>query len=185
MRTLQDHFLIAMPAMGDPNFNGTVTYLCTHNEQGALGIIINKPLDMQVAEIYQQLSLAVPDDAQAYQPVLDGGPLQGSMGFVLHQGEEAYDTTLHTTGTDIKVTVSQDILGSMACGRGPDPAVVALGYAGWDSGQLESELAANAWLSAPADPAIIFDTPFEQRWAAAANLLGVDIAQLSSYAGHA
>ena len=185
MRTLQDHFLIAMPAMGDPNFNGTVAYLCKHSDQGALGIIINRPLDIQVREVFRQLSFDVLDNEQADRPVLGGGPVQPDMGFVLHQSEADYDSTLDTTGAEIKVTVSKDILRGMAQGQGPQPALVALGYAGWDAGQLESEIAANAWLSAPADPVIVFDTPFHERWAAGAALLGVDISQLSSYSGHA
>ncbi len=185
MQTLQNHFLIAMPAMGDPNFNGTVTYLCKHSEEGALGIIINRPLDIQVAEVFQQLSFDVVDDEQAEQPVLGGGPVQPGMGFVLHQSEAGYESTLEITGADIKVTVSKDILSAMAQGQGPQPALVALGYAGWEAGQLESELAANAWLSTPADPAIVFGTPFTDRWAAAAALLGVDISQLSTYSGNA
>jgi putative transcriptional regulator len=184
MKTLQDHFLIAMPAMGDPNFNGTVTYLCRHNDEGALGIVVNRPLDMQVREIFEQLDFEALDDQQASQVVLGGGPVQPSMGFVLHRAEETYESTFDCEA-GVKVTVSQDILSSMASGRGPWPAVVALGYAGWEAGQLEAELAANAWLSAPADPDIIFNTPFEQRWAAAAGLLGVDVSHLASYAGHA
>ena len=171
--------------MKDPNFNGTVTYLCKHDENGALGIIINRPLDMQVLDIFHQLSFDVIDESQADRPVLGGGPLQREMGFVLHQSEEPYDKTLNPLDTSIKVTVSQDILNSMAQGEGPNPALVALGYAGWDSGQLEAELAANAWLSVPASPAILFDTPFDKRWESAAALLGVNISQLSSYAGHA
>ena len=182
---LNNHFLVAMPSMKDPNFNGTVTYLCKHDENGALGIIINRPLDMQVLDIFQQLSFDVIDENQADRPVLGGGPLQREMGFVLHQSEEPYDKTLNPLDTSIKVTVSQDILNSMAQGEGPNPALVALGYAGWDSGQLEAELAANAWLSVPASPAILFDTPFDKRWESAAALLGVNISQLSSYAGHA
>ena len=182
---LNNHFLIAMPSMKDPNFNGTVTYLCKHDEKGALGIIINRPLDMQVAEIFRQLSFDVIDETQADRPVLGGGPVQREMGFVLHQSEETYDKTLNPAETGIKVTVSQDILNSMARGEGPKPALVALGYAGWDPGQLEAELAANAWLSVPANPTILFDTPFDERWEAAAALLGVSISQLSSYAGHA
>jgi len=182
---LHNHFLIAMPAMKDPNFNGTVTYLCKHDEHGALGIIINRPLDMQVAEIFRQLSFDVLDEEQAERPVLGGGPVQPEMGFVLHQSDETYDKTLNPADTGIKVTVSQDILNSMARGGGPQPALVALGYAGWDPGQLEAELAANAWLSVPASSSILFDTPFEERWEAAASLLGVNISQLSSYAGHA
>ena len=182
---LNNHFLIAMPTMKDPNFNGTVTYLCKHDENGALGIIINRPLDMQVSEIFRQLSFDVLDEDQAERPVLGGGPVQREMGFVLHQSQETYDKTLNPDELGIKVTVSQDILNSMARGEGPQPALVALGYAGWDPGQLEAELAANAWLSVPANPTILFDTPFDKRWEAAAALLGVNISQLSNYAGHA
>lgn len=171
--------------MRDPNFNNTVTYLCKHDEEGALGIVINRPLDMQVAEIFRQLSFDVLDENQAERPVLGGGPVQPEMGFVLHQSDKPYDRTLNPTGTDIKVTVSQDILNAMARGEGPTRALVALGYAGWESGQLEAELAANAWLSVPAEPAILFETPFERRWEAAAALLGVNISQLSNYAGRA
>ncbi|HEX7081755.1 MAG TPA: YqgE/AlgH family protein [Gammaproteobacteria bacterium] len=184
MRSLQDHFLIAMPAMGDPNFNETVTYICKHDEEGAMGIIINRPTEMLLKEVFRQLSLDARDARLAAQPVLAGGPVQRDRGFVLHRSAEPYDSTLDT-GAGIKVTVSQDILGAMARGEGPDPVLVALGYAGWDSGQLEAELAANAWLSVPADHRVLFETPFEQRWRAAAGLLGVDIHQLASYAGHA
>jgi len=184
MSTLQHHFLIAMPAMGDPNFDGTVTYLCKHNEEGALGIIINRLLDMQVADIFEQLDLEIVDTRQAEQPALAGGPVQPSTGFVLHQDNRKFESTLDN-GAPVKVTVSQDVLQSMAAGDGPWPALVALGYAGWEAGQLEAEIAANAWLSVPADPSLIFDTPFDQRWTAAAGLLGVNISQLTSYAGHA
>ena len=185
MKTLQDQFLIAMPAMGDPNFDGTVTYLCTHSDEGALGIIINRPLDIQLGEVFRQLSFNVLDGDQADRPVLGGGPVQPGMGFVLHKSDDDYESTLDNSGADIKVTMSKDILSALAQGQGPQPSLVALGYAGWEAGQLESELANNAWLSAPADPAIVFDTPFPERWAAAAALLGVDISQLSSYSGHA
>ena len=184
MKTLQDHFLIAMPALGDPNFDGTVTYLCKHGDEGALGVVINRPLDLQVAEVFEQLDLEVLDQRQADRPVLGGGPVQPSMGFVLHQSEQAFESTIDTESA-IKVTISQDILRAMAGGLGPWPSVVALGYAGWEAGQLEAELAANAWLSVPAAPEIIFQTPFDQRWSAAAGLLGVSISQLTSYAGHA
>lgn len=184
MNTLQDHFLIAMPALGDPNFDGTVTYLCKHSDDGALGLIINRPLDMQVAEVFEQLDFEALDQRQAGQPVLGGGPVQTGMGFVLHQSSQAFESTLDTEST-IKVTVSQDVLRSMASGLGPWPSLVALGYAGWEPGQLESELSANAWLSVPAKPEIVFETPFDQRWTAAASLLGVNISQLTSYAGHA
>ena len=185
MSTLQDQFLIAMPSMRDPNFSGTVTYLCKHNANGAMGIVINRPLRMRVADIFEQLSMDIVDEAQGNRPVLGGGPVQADRGFVIHQSSEPFDNTLNDTSTGIRVTVSQDILDSMAQGSGPHPAVVALGYAGWESGQLEAKIAANAWLNVPADPTIVFDTPYDQRWAAATALLGVDISQLSSYAGHA
>lgn len=184
MSFLQHHFLIAMPSLEDPNFDGTVTYLCKHDDEGAFGLVINRPLSMQASEVFQQLDLDVVDSTQAEQPVLGGGPVQPSLGFVLHQSSTSFESTLDADA-QIKVTISRDILESMAGGHGPSPAVITLGYAGWDAGQLEAELAANAWLSVPADPAIIFNTPIEQRWTAAAGLLGVDIAQLTNYAGHA
>lgn len=184
MESLEGHFLIAMPGMGDPNFNGTVAFICKHNDEGALGIIVNRPSDMQLREVFDQLSLEIKSDVATDQPVMNGGPVQPDRGFVLHQSAREFDSTVDP-GAEVKVTVSQDILRDMALGEGPAPALVALGYAGWSSGQLESELAANAWLSTPADAAIIFSTPIEQRWQAAAALLGVDIRQVTSYAGHA
>jgi putative transcriptional regulator len=184
MRSLQDHFLIAMPAMGDPNFNETVTYVCKHDDEGALGIIINRPTEMSLREVFAQLALPVHDERQAARPVLSGGPVARDRGFVLHRSAEGYDSTLRAGG-DIRVTVSQDILSALARGQGPDPVLVALGYAGWRAGQLEAELGANAWLSVPADQGILFETPFEQRWTAAIGLLGVDIHQITTYAGHA
>lgn len=184
MSSLEGHFLIAMPAMGDPNFNETVTFICKHDVEGALGIVINRPTDMRVGEIFRQLSLEVVAEDEAERPVLAGGPVHRDRGFVLHRSAQHYQSTLTAPG-GIRLTASADVLSAMAAGEGPDPALVALGYAGWESGQLEAEVAANAWLSAPADPGIIFDTPFEQRWAAAAGLLGVDLAQLANYAGHA
>lgn len=184
MRSLMDHFLIAMPAMGDPNFNETVTYICKHDDEGAIGIVVNRPTDMRLEQVFEQLSLEAGSRDTATQPVLSGGPVTPDRGFVLHLSDSTFEATFEPAGT-IRVTVSQDILVQMAAGAGPDPAVVALGYAGWDAGQLEAELAANAWLSVPADPGIVFEVPFEQRWSAAAGLLGVDIHQLTNYAGHA
>ncbi len=184
MRSLQAHFLIAMPALGDPNFNETVTYLFKHDEQGAIGIVINRPTDMLLEEVFRQLSLEPVDRRIADMPVLAGGPLRRDLGFVLHCSEDEYESTLDAGGA-IRVTRSQDILTALAEGHGPDPVIVALGYASWDSGQLEAEIAANSWLSVPADESVLFETPYEQRWAAAAGLLGVDIHQLATYAGHA
>jgi putative transcriptional regulator len=182
------HLLIAMPAMQDPNFTRTVTYICEHTEQGALGIVINRPLDVDLGTIFDQLSLGSADLALARQPVLQGGPVHQERGFVLHEPDESaereFDATLAVTDA-IRVTTSQDILSAMAQGHGPRRAVVALGYAGWGAGQLENELAQNAWLSVPATPEIIFDTPFELRWHASTRLLGFDPSTLSHQAGHA
>ncbi len=182
---LQNHLLIAMPSVKDPNFDGTVTYVCKHDEKGALGIIINRPLKMRVSEIFDQLSFDAIDKKQAKKLVLGGGPIQQEMGFVLHQSNHSYDKTLNPNNIGIKVTISQDILNSMSQGKGPQTSLVALGYAGWDPGQLEAELADNTWLSVPADPIILFNTPFDKRRKAAAALLGIEISQLSGYAGHA
>lgn len=185
---LTGHLLIAMPAMQDPNFTKTVTYICEHSEQGALGIVINRPLDIDLGTIFDQLSLDSADAALARQPVLQGGPVHQERGFVLHEPaddeEREFDATLAVTDA-IRVTTSQDILTAMAKGTGPRRAVVALGYAGWGAGQLESEMVQNAWLSVPATPKIIFDTPFELRWRESTRLLGFDPSTLSHQAGHA
>jgi putative transcriptional regulator len=185
---LTGHLLIAMPAMQDPNFVKTVTYICEHSDQGALGIVINRPLDMDLGAIFDQLALESADPELTRQPVLQGGPVHQERGFVLHEPAEvasdAFDATLAVTDA-IRVTTSQDILSAMARGRGPKRALVALGYAGWGAGQLESELVQNAWLSVPASPKIIFDTPFDQRWRESAKLIGIDLNTISHQAGHA
>ncbi len=184
MRSLQDHFLIAMPAMGDPNFNETVTYVCRHDASGALGVVINRLADLSLGEVFAQLEIALPNRNQADAPVLRGGPVEPERGFVLHRAAGSYERTLEG-GTTIRVTVSPDILAAIARGEGPEQALLALGYAGWGSGQLEAELRANAWLTVPAEPGILFDTPIEQRWASALGLPGVDIHSITNYAGHA
>ena len=185
---LTGHLLIAMPAMQDPNFVKTVTYICEHSDQGALGIVINRPLDMDLGTIFDQLSLESADPELARQPVLQGGPVHQERGFVLHEpadtSDREFDATLAVTDA-IRVTTSQDILTAMARGQGPKRALVALGYAGWGAGQLETELVQNAWLSVPASPKIIFDTPFDQRWRESAKLSGIDLNTISHQAGHA
>jgi len=181
---LTGHLLIAMPALEDPNFHQTVTFICEHNEQGALGIVINRPLDMDMGSIFEQLSLETADQILVRQPVLFGGPVQQERGFVLHEIGHQYDSTVAVNNT-VAITTSQDVLGALARGEGPARAIVALGYAGWAAGQLELELSANAWLSVPASPAILFDTPYLERWQAAVGLLGIDFARLSPEAGHA
>ena len=184
MRSLQDHFLIAMPAMADPNFNETVTYLCKHDAEGAFGIVINRPSDLSLAEMLGQLAMELKDRSLAEKPVVHGGPVEPQRGFVLHRSADAFEATL-AIGTEVKLTSSPDILAALGRGDGPEPVLVALGYAGWDRGQLEAELANNTWLTVPASSAIIFDTPFEQRWTAALGLPGVDIQRITEYAGHA
>jgi putative transcriptional regulator len=173
-----------MPSMMDPNFHQTVTYICEHSEHGALGIVINRPLDMDLGEIFAQLALEQVNPNLAANPILRGGPVQTEHGFVIHESSEKWETTA-SVADSIQVTTSRDILSAMAIGNGPKRVVVALGYAGWGAGQLEAEITANAWLSVPASTDIIFDTPFEERWCRAAEILGVDLTMLSPEAGHA
>ena len=181
---LTNHFLIAMPNLADPNFFHTVTYICEHGESGAMGLVINRPIGLQLADIFEQLEIEITDPSAHELPVYSGGPVQGDRGFVLHDSHSTWDSTLRITD-DISITTSMDILQAIASGKGPGKSLVALGYAGWGAGQLEDELAQNAWLNGPARSDIIFERPSDERWQAAANLLGVDLNLLSSDAGHA
>jgi len=181
---LTNQLLIAMPSMGDPNFAQTVTLVCDHSPRGALGLILNKPLPMRMGEIFEQLEIELVEGVVSERQVLRGGPMQTDRGFVVHRAGGEWDSTLKVSET-LHVTTSRDILAAMARGEGPGEAVVALGYAGWDGGQLEDEIRANAWLSAPVDAGIIFDMPFESRWHAAARLLGVDLSRISPHSGNA
>jgi putative transcriptional regulator len=181
---LTNQLLIAMPAMGDPNFSQTVALICLHSAGGALALILNKPLTMRMGEIFDQLEIEIDQSPLLERRVLRGGPMQTDRGFVVHRAGGQWDSTLKVSDS-IHVTTSRDILAAMARGEGPTEAVVALGYAGWDGGQLEEEIRANAWLSAPVDAGIIFDLPFESRWEAAGRLLGVDLARISSLSGNA
>ncbi|WJW75785.1 YqgE/AlgH family protein [Thiohalobacter sp. IOR34] len=182
--SLCNHLLIAMPGLTDPNFFHTVTYLCEHDEDGAMGLVINRPLEMRLGDVFAHTQIEPGDPFVADRPVFQGGPVQPERGFVLHQPLGDWQATLRVTD-EIGVTASQDILAAMAAGQGPQRALVALGYAGWGPGQLEQEMADNAWLNGPADPRILFDTPVERRWEAAAALLGVDLKLLSNDTGHA
>ena len=181
---LTDQFLIAMPTMGDPNFDHTVTYICEHSEEGALGLVINRPSGMSLRDVFGQMDLEPADVELGETPVLHGGPVQPERGFVIHDPGQKWGSTLPVSES-IQITTSRDVLEAMARGDGPERALVALGYAGWGAGQLESEMAANAWLTVPADHDIIFTIPFEERWRAAAALIGIDIDQISSDVGHA
>ena len=180
---LSNHFLIAMPGLADPNFFHTVTFICEHDADGAMGIVINRPLDLRLADIVTHMDIqANPDTEQL--PIFQGGPVQTERGFVVHTPLGGWEATLKVSD-QIGVTASQDVLAAIAAGHGPERSLIALGYAGWGAGQLAREIAANAWLSGPATPEVLFDTPIEKRWAAAAALLGVDMTLLSSDAGHA
>ena len=181
---LTNQFLIAMPNLVDPNFAQTVTLICEHNAQGALGIIINRPMRMRLADVFQQLDLHTHNKLLCEQAVLHGGPVQPDRGFVIHNGGATWESTLAISDA-LNVTTSRDVLSALANGTGPATACMALGYAGWDAGQLEAEVSQNSWLTAPANERILFDTPYEQRWAAAAQLLGISLSNLSPNAGHA
>jgi putative transcriptional regulator len=182
--TLAGQLLLSMPGMFDSNFENSVTYICEHSERGAVGLIINRPLNLNLREVLEQLSLTTNNGALAAQPVLRGGPVQAERGFVLHESENDWDSTT-AVGHSIFVTTSQDILTAVAAGRGPKRMQLVLGYAGWGAGQLEEELRQNAWLTAPATPELVFSTPYEERWQASAAEIGVNLASLSPEAGHA
>ncbi|MDP8984338.1 MAG: YqgE/AlgH family protein [Pseudomonadota bacterium] len=181
---LTNQLLIAMPTLDDPNFARTVALICDHSARGALGLILNKPLPMRMADIFEQLEIQLGTGPLSRQPVLRGGPMQTDRGFVVHRAGGNWDSTLKVSQS-IHVTTSRDILAAMARGEGPAEAVVALGYAGWEGGQLEDEIRANAWLCAPVESKIIFDLPFESRWHAAACLLGVELSRISPIGGNA
>jgi len=178
--TLQHHFLVAMPTLEDHNFSKSVVYLCEHSEEGAMGLIVNKPLQVSLGNVLQHLNLEPKNDTIATQPVMMGGPVGQENGFVLHTPSSSDNKE-----DDIVVTSSKETLRSIANDNGPSQYVVTLGYAGWHENQLEEELTNNDWLIAPFHPDIIFNTPVEQRWFRAANLLGIDINQLSHQTGHA
>lgn len=173
-----------MPAMADPSFSQTVTLICAHSEEGAMGIVINRPLNIGLGEILTQMELQPRDDSIDGMPVYHGGPVQTDRGFVLHQTESKWNSSIHVSD-EIEVTTSRDILQSIANGEGPDESLVALGYAGWGAGQLEQEMIDNAWLSSPVNTDIIFKMPSDKRWQSAAAILGINIDNLSSDIGHA
>lgn len=171
-----------MPGLTDPRFSQSVTYVCEHNEGGAMGIMINQPAKLSYKELFEQLQLN--DDYNDESPLLLGGPVQKERGFVLHSSEKQWTSTL-SVSDDIALTGSKDILDDIANHQGPKNVLIALGYAGWDAGQLEEEIVQNSWLTVPAEKHIIFDTPLDKRWTSAAKQLGIDLALMSSQAGHA
>lgn len=180
---LTNHFLIAMPGMADPSFARTVTYLCQHNADGALGIIINRPSELTLKDIMEQMEIELGDPELGRIPVYFGGPVQPERGFVLHEPAGEWNSTLRVA-ENLALTTSRDILEAIGSGQGPKNLLLALGYAGWGKGQLEQEIVQNAWLNAKADQAIIFAKPAASRWKAAAGLMGIDISLLTTQAGH-
>jgi len=181
---LTHHFLIAMPNMADPHFTRTLTFICEHNDQGALGIVVNRPTEMNLHTLLEQVSIPLAGEAFKAIPVHFGGPVQVDRGFVLHTPLGQWQSTL-AVSSEIGLTTSKDILQAVARGDGPGKLLVTLGYAGWAPGQLEHELAQNAWLTVQARPEVMFDLPAEGRLPAAMSLLGIDFASLSEQAGHA
>lgn len=185
---LTNQFLIAMPGMADDTFSGAVVYLCEHSEKGALGLVINKPIDITLANLFEKVDLSLEGSALAQQPVYFGGPVQTERGFVLHepQGDDAqgFNSTLQVPG-GLEMTTSKDVLEALSHGQGPKRVLVTLGYSGWSAGQLEDEIGRNGWLTVDAEPGIIFDTPVAERYDRALALLGIDPRMLSQEAGHA
>ncbi|MEO8143816.1 MAG: YqgE/AlgH family protein [Betaproteobacteria bacterium] len=185
---LTNHFLIAMPNMADPYFAKTLTYVCEHNDQGALGIVVNRPIDMTLQALFERLTLSLKDHSCADAPIYFGGPVQTDRGFVLHQPAGEWQSTLKVSDgvrDTIGLTMSKDILEAVGRGEGPSRMLVSLGYAGWSAGQIEHELKQNAWLTVKAKDAILFDMPPDERLGAAMRLLGIDFARLADQAGHA
>jgi putative transcriptional regulator len=183
------HFLIAMPNLTDPYFAKSVTFICTHNQDGAMGVLINRPTDMTFETLFEKINLDLQNKTLADRPVLYGGPVQPERGFVLHQPTGDWDSSI-TISDKVALTTSKDILEAVAQGNGPEKLLLSLGYAGWGSGQLEQEVAQNAWLSVKPENLdtlnkILFETPHDQQLNAAMALLGFDPAMLSDVAGHA
>ena len=188
---LTNQFLIAMPGMGDGPFAGTVIYLCEHTEKGALGLVINKPIDITLKNLFEKVELSLDREDLAGAPVYFGGPVQTERGFVLHEplggsgdDESHYNSSLRIEG-GLEMTTSKDVLEALASGAGPKRVLVTLGYSGWAAGQLEDEMSNNGWINVEAEPGIIFDTPVGERYDKALSLLGIDAGMLSSAAGHA
>jgi putative transcriptional regulator len=181
---LTHHFLIAMPAMQEGVFAGTLTYICEHNENGALGIVVNRPISLTLGEMFDQVNIPLHQPKLAKMPVHFGGPVQTERGFVLHDTSKNWESTLRINDK-LALTTSKDILEAIGAGQGPRNMIITLGYAGWDQGQLEHEITENTWLTVPASERILFDLPAEERLAAAMELLGVSYANLMEDAGHA
>ncbi|AIW19967.1 YqgE/AlgH family protein [Vibrio coralliilyticus] len=185
---LTNHFLVAMPGMKDPYFQRSVIYVCEHNDDGAMGLMINAPIDITVGKMLKQVDVEATQPqlrvGSLEKPVLNGGPVSGDRGFILHQPKDHYESSIQMTDC-ISVTTSKDILAVLGTEAEPPEYIVALGYSGWEAGQLEIELSENSWLTIEADPDVMFNTPINERWQKAVQMLGINASQLSSDIGHA
>jgi putative transcriptional regulator len=181
---LTGHFLIAMPSLNDGFFNQAVTYICEHDESGSFGLIINQQTNIKLAQVLKEMKIKSGSSHNEDQSIFIGGPVDQGRGFILHRPTGSWSSSL-TVKNDVTLTTSKDILQAIANNEGPEECIVTLGYAGWAAGQLEQEMASNTWLSCPADEQIIFNTPVEERWKAAAKLIGIDLSLLSNETGHA
>lgn len=185
MQSLENHLLIAMPSLEDPYFSRSVTYICEHNEQGAMGLVINQPAGMTLKELLQQTDAeAIVLESKADDIILSGGPVSQDRGFILHSTQAGWSSSMTLT-PEIMVTTSKDILTALGNEKGPDKALITLGYAGWTAGQLEQELQKNSWLTVAADTELLFDVPVHKKWQTAVNKLGIDVWQLGPDFGHA
>tara|TARA_R110000868_G_scaffold158036_3_gene385785 strand:+ start:33426 stop:33992 length:567 start_codon:yes stop_codon:yes gene_type:complete len=182
--SLQDHFLIAMPSLDGSYFERSVAYVCDHSSEGAMGLVINHPLDVMMGEVFEDLKIDVENPYAYKQTVVSGGPVQPGAGFVLHPSDRMWKHTFQVSDA-ISVTTSADILKDMAKQQARPNAFITLGFSGWGPQQLEKEITENSWLTCPADPEIIFNTPVKDRWKAALGLMGIEPVQLSSFVGHA
>lgn len=184
---LTNHFIIAMPGLADPMFHKSVSFICQHTDEGAMGLTINHPTDIPFSELLSQLNIPLTDEKLASLPVYLGGPVETGHGFILHTNEGGFDHWKQTMKINdhISLSSSKDILIAIANGEGPSDFLIMLGYAGWGSGQIEREMEENSWLNVPADNDIIFNTPYDKRWESAALSLGVDIHLISGDIGHA
>ena len=181
---LSNHLLVALPALHDPHFARSVTLVCQHDGDGAMGVMVNRASDYTLGKVLQQMGIASESESLQSQIVLAGGPVHPERGFVLHDGGQEWDSSLQVA-EGLYLTTSRDVLEAMARGEGPRQAVVALGCAGWGSGQLEQELVDDSWLMVPNRREVLFELPLEQRWQAAAGSIGVDLVNYASHSGHA
>ncbi|MFK5985166.1 MAG: YqgE/AlgH family protein [Pseudomonadota bacterium] len=181
---LNNQFIIAMPNLHDPQFQRSVTYICQHNQQGSLGITINRPINMNLSDLFAYMQIPLEDQFIANTPVFSGGPVEPNQGFVLHSADKSWEHSL-TINDDFVLSSSKDVLQAIGIGEGPENYLIAMGYAGWGEGHLEKEISENSWLNCQADKNIVFHLNYNKRWQAAAQLMGVDITLISSEAGHA